>query len=434
MDDVLLARLQMAFSLAFHIVFAAVGVAMPVLMVVAEVLHAKTKDPEYLVLARSWAKGTAVLFAVGAVSGTVLSFELGLLFPRFMADVGAIIGLPFGLEGFAFFTEAIFLGLYLYGWDRISQRLHILSGALVALSGLLSAIFVTMANAWMNAPRGFRIEDGRFVDIEPLFAMTTPFVWHEASHMAVAAYSATAFAVAGIHARALLRHPLSGFHRKALGIALSMAIPAALAQPLIGHFAAQEVAAHQPMKLAAMEGQYRTEAGAPLRIGGVPDHAARTTRWAIEIPGGLSWLAYGDRNAIVRGLESIPPADWPHPIVHVSFQVMVGCGLGLVVVAVWAALSLAIKRKLPAGKAFLTAAVVAGPLGFVATEAGWIVTEVGRQPWIVYEIMRTADAVTPMPGLIVPFVLFMLVYVGLAATVVIVLHRQVTATRSGKGG
>jgi cytochrome d ubiquinol oxidase subunit I len=424
MQDVLFARLQMGLSLAFHIVFAAIGIAMPVLMVVAEVLWLRARHPDHLALAKSWAKGTAVLFAVGAVSGTVLSFELGLLFPVFMEQAGPVIGLPFALEGLAFFTEAVFLGIYLYGWNRLSPKLHVLSGILVAVSGLLSAVFVTTANAWMNAPRGFRVEGGRFVDVDPIAAMTTPYATHEIVHMLVAAYCATGFAVAAVHAVFLRRRRDSSFHRKALTIAFAMAAPTALVQPLVGHYSAQEVAVYQPMKLAALEGQYRSEAGAPLRIGGIPDHDARETRHSIEIPGGLSWLAFGDPDARVQGLEEIPRADWPHPIVHVAFQFMVGLGFWMAAVAAWGLLLATRRRSLAQSRAFLTALVVSGPMGFLAIEAGWTVTEVGRQPWVIHGVMRTADSVTPMPGLVVPFVLFMLIYVGLAATVVLVLWRQ----------
>jgi cytochrome bd ubiquinol oxidase subunit I len=428
MSDVLFARSQMAVSLAFHIVFAAIGMAMPLLMVVAEVLWLRKRDPVYLALTKAWAKGTAVLFAVGAVSGTVLSFELGLLFPKFMEQAGPVIGMPFSLEGFAFFTEAIFLGLYLYGWKRFSPVLHVVAGVLVAVSGLLSAIFVTIANAWMNAPRGFRLEAGQFVDIDPLAAMATPFARHEVLHMVLAAYAATAFAVAAVHAVALLRGSSASmaFHRRALALSLFVAIPSALLQPLVGHFAAQEVARLQPLKLAAMEGQYRTERMAPLRIGGVPDHAARTTHFAIEIPGGLSWLAHGDTNAEVRGLEEYPEADWPSPITHVAFQVMVALGTYLAVVAVWALLRFRRWSRLQeSGRAFLWAVALSGPMGFLALEAGWVVTEVGRQPWVIYEVLRTAEAVTPMPGLVVPFVLFTLIYLGLAAMVALVLWRRI---------
>src|SRR6266850_4526644 len=227
MSDLFAARSQMAMSLAFHIIFAVVGMGMPVLMVVAERRWLRLKDPLDLELARRWSKGTAILFAVGAVSGTVLSFELGLLWPRFMLLAGPLIGMPFSLEGFAFFTEAIFLGVYLYGWDRIPPRAHLLAGILVALSGALSGVFVVTANAWMNAPAGFELVNGEITKIDPIRAMLNPAAFQQVLHMLLAAYAATGFAVAGIHALLLLRTPRSSFHRDALGVALVVAVPAA---------------------------------------------------------------------------------------------------------------------------------------------------------------------------------------------------------------
>ncbi|MFN7134526.1 MAG: cytochrome ubiquinol oxidase subunit I, partial [Myxococcales bacterium] len=324
MDDVLFARSQMGMSLAFHIVFACVGIAMPVLMVVAEVLYRRRGDEQYLQLAKLWSRGTAVLFAVGAVSGTVLSFELGLLFPEFMRHAGPVIGMPFSLEGFAFFIEAIFLGLYLYGWRLLSPALHVFSGVMVALSGLLSAVFVTIVNAWMNAPRGFRVENGVFVDIDPLAAMANPFAVHEVLHMAVAAYMATAFAAAALHAWALLRNPGSGLHRKALAISLGLAVPMALVQPLIGHYAGQVVAREQPVKLAAMEGLEKTQTHAPIHVG------------PVRIPAALSILAFNDPAAEVKGLEIVPEADRPHAVVRPAFQLMVLLGTLLAALSVWA--------------------------------------------------------------------------------------------------
>ena len=293
MDTLTAARSQMAMSLAFHIVFAVIGMAMPVLMVVSEGLWLRTRDPVYLDLTKRWARGTAVLFAVGAVSGTVLSFELGLLWPSFMAYAGAIIGMPFSLEGFAFFLEAIFLGIYLYGWTRVPPAMHLLAGIVVAVSGALSGVFVVSANAWMNTPAGFRLVGGRPVDIDPIAAMLNPAAGAEVLHMLIAAYAAVGFSVAGIHARLLLSRRRSPFNRRALTVALLVAAPAALVQPLSGDFAARVVADTQPVKLAAMEGQFQTERAAPLRVGGIPDEASGTTPYAIEIPGGLSWLAYG---------------------------------------------------------------------------------------------------------------------------------------------
>ena len=436
MPDLLAARAQMAMSLAFHIVFAAVGIAMPALMVIAERRWQTTGDGVYLDLAKRWAKGTAILFAVGAVSGTVLSFELGLLWPGFMEYAGAIIGMPFSLEGFAFFTEAIFLGIYLYGWNRIAPRAHLAAGVIVAASGALSGIFVVIANAWMNAPTGFDVVGGRPVNVDPLRAMANPAAFSQTLHMTLAAYAATGLAVAGIHAFILLRRPASPrsrFHRHALGVALLVGAPAAILQPLSGDVSARFVARYQPAKLAAMEGQFRTERGAPLRVGGWPDAERRETPYALEIPRALSLLAFHDPNAEVRGLEAFPRDEWPPvAIVHVAFQVMVALGSAMALVSLWAAV-LGWRRRgdIAAHPWLLRALVVTAPMGFLAIEAGWTVTEVGRQPWIVYGVLRTADAVTPVPGLVVPFVTFTLLYCLLGVITAWLLYRQIVKTSGG---
>ncbi len=437
MNDLLAARSQMAMSLAFHIIFAAIGIAMPLLMVIAEWRWLRTKDEVYLTLAKRWAKGTAILFAVGAVSGTVLSFELGLLWPGFMGHAGAIIGMPFSLEGFAFFTEAIFLGIYLYGWKRVPPRAHLFAGAMVAVSGALSGIFVVIANAWMNTPTGFRLVDGKPVDIDPVSAMMNPAALAQTLHMTLAAYAATGFVVAGIHAFMLRRDPRNQFHKSALAIALTVGGVAALLQPLSGDILAKMVAQNLPVKLAAMEGQFATEKGAPLRIGGIPDESAGVTRYAIQIPFGLSILAYDDPNATVKGLNDFPANQRPPvAIVHISFQIMVACGMAMMGIAALAAWRYwrgwrARPRKSETwldSKWFLRALILAAPLGFIAIEAGWVVTEVGRQPWIIYGVMRTAEAVTPVPRLVIPFITFTLLYIFLAVITVWLLLRQVAAS------
>jgi cytochrome d ubiquinol oxidase subunit I len=432
MDDLLAARSQMAMSLAFHIIFAAIGIAMPLLMIIAEWKWLRTKDEIYLTLAERWAKGTAILFAVGAVSGTVLSFELGLLWPGFMGYAGSIIGMPFSLEGFAFFTEAIFLGIYLYGWQRVPPRAHLFAGAMVAVSGALSGIFVVIANAWMNAPAGFRLVNGRPVDIDPIAAMMNPAALPQTLHMTLAAYAATGFVVAGIHAFMLLRDPHNRFHKAALAIALVAGGVTAILQPLSGDLLAKTVAKTQPLKLAAFEGQFQTESGAPLRIGGIPDESAGVTRHAIEVPYGLSILAYGDPNATVKGLNEFRADERPPvAVVHIAFQIMVACGVAMMLIALWGGwryLRARRNQRWLESKWFLRLLVVAAPLGFVAIETGWVVTEVGRQPWIVYGVMRTSEAVTPMPGLIVPFVTFTLLYILLAIVTVWLLLRQVAAS------
>ena len=427
MSDLLAARSQMALSLAFHILFAVAGIAMPLMTVLAEWRYVRSGDRAALELAKRWAKGTAILFAVGAVSGTVLSFELGLLWPNFMRFAGAIVGMPFSLEGFAFFTEAIFLGVYLYGWDRVSRAVHLTAGLIVAVSGALSAVFVVIANAWMNVPRGFALVNGHPAQIDPFAAMATPAAPQQVLHMLLASYAAVGFIVAGIHARALLRNPANAFNRHALQIALTVAVPAAFLQPISGDLSARMVARYQPPKLASLEGQFVTERGAPLRIGGWPDVERGETRLAIEIPRALSFLAFHDPNAEVQGLDRTPREDWPPvPVVHIAFQIMVACGTIMALVSIWAAVVAWRRRDLTRQRTLLKALLVASPLGLIAIEAGWTVTEVGRQPWIAYGVMRTAQAVTPMPGLVVPFTTITLIYLLLGVIVVRLLQRHVS--------
>lgn len=427
MDDLFAARSQMAMSLAFHILFAVVGIGMPLLMVIAERRWRKTRDPIWLELARRWAKGTAILFAVGAVSGTVLSFELGLLWPEFMVHAGPVIGMPFSLEGLAFFLEAIFLGIYLYGRDRVSERLHFGAAVMVLVSGTLSGIFVVAANAWMNTPTGFTIApDGSFTDIDPWAAMLNPATFTETLHMTLAAFLTVGFAVAGIHAWRLRRYPDSAFDRRAFSVAFAVGAVAALLQPVSGDLSAKHIAAHQPVKLAAAEGLWETQRCAPLLIGGIPDEEDEVTRFAIEIPCALSIMAHLDPDAEILGLSDVPREDRPPVLItHLAFQVMVGAGFALAGVGLLGLLLWWRRRRPPTGRRFLTAVALVGPLGFVALEAGWVVTEVGRQPWVIHGVMRTADAVTPMPGLWAPFLVFSLLYLVLGVFVVLLLRRHV---------
>ena len=428
MTDLLAARTQMAMSLGFHILFAVAGMAMPVLMLVAEWGHKRTGDPVLRELARRWATGTAILFAVGAVSGTVLSFELGLLWPTFMEHAGPLIGLPFSLEGFAFFLEAIFLGICLYGWDRVSPNVHLFAGVMVALSGLASGVFVVGVNAWMNAPAGFGFDGTSFTHIDPWGPFKSPAFPTQASHMALAAYTSVSCVVLGIHAAGLLKTPDSAFHKAAVRICFwTLAVTMPL-QILTGDLSAKHIAKHQPAKLAAAKAHFHTEKGASLAIGGWPDVEARELRYAIKIPKMLSFMAFADFDAEVKGLDQVPREDWPPvAITHISFQVMVACGfamLGLV------GLGLFLRwRRGPTEwttRPFLRLATLCAPLGLIAVEAGWFVTEVGRQPWIIHGIMRTKDAVTPMPNLPVPLIAFTLLYVLLGVIVIILLRNHVT--------
>ncbi len=414
MNDFVIARCQMGMSMFFHIVFAAVGIALPLMMCISEWLWHKTGHKEYEELAKRWAKGTAILFAVGAVSGTVLSFELGLLWPGFMRFSGEIIGLAFAMEGIAFFTEAIFLGIYLYGWDKIPRKAHLFSGIMVAASGAMSALFVCLANGWMNAPAGFRLENGKPTDIDPVKALLNPAGVPEAVHMLIAAYAATAFVVAGIHAALLLKNKRNLFHRKALAMALCLGGAMALIQPISGDVMAQLTARLQPVKLAAMEAHYETQAGAPIEFAG------------IKIPKMLSILAYHHPDAVVKGLNDFPKEDWPNvKLVHICFQIMVACGMIMSLVSLWAGFYYLKNRALLDSDIFLKAVAVTSPLGFIAIECGWMVTEIGRQPWIVQGVLRTTSSVTPMPGLVYFFFCFTALYIFLALIVVFLVFRQI---------
>jgi cytochrome d ubiquinol oxidase subunit I len=433
-DDLLAARLQMAVSLGFHILFAVAGMAMPLLMVLAEWRHLRTGHPVYRELALRWAKGTAILFAVGAVSGTVLSFELGLLWPSFMEEAGPIIGMPFSLEGLAFFLEAISLGVYLYGWDRVPPRVHLVSGVVVAVSGAMSGVLVVAVNSFMNTPQGFVLDsEGKLLSVDLWKAFFTPAFPTQAAHMLIAAYTSVGFAVLGIHAWGLLQRPSNRFHAAALKLVLPMLIVVTPLQALTGDFAAKHIAKHQPSKLAAAEALWETQKGAPLLIGGIPLDGGRRVVGGIHVPKLLSFLAHADFDAEVKGLEDIPANERPPVLIpHLAFQIMVGCGSAMLGVAAWGAWLLWKKRVLERDRRFLWAAMLSGPLGMIAVEAGWTVTEVGRQPWIIRGYMLVSEAVTPMPGLWVSLVTSIAVYLFLGAVVAVLLYRHVVSVPLGQ--
>ncbi len=429
MSNLLAARSLMALSLGFHIIFAMVGMAMPLLMILAEWRWLQTGQEVYLTLAKRWAKGTAIFFAIGAVTGTVLSFQLGLLWPSFMEWAGPIIGLAFSIEGFAFFTEAIFLGIYLYGWRKVSPRAHLAAGGIVAVSGVVSGVVVVMANGWMNTPRGFTIMDGTPINIDPIAALLNPSGLLQAPHMILAAFVSVGFAVAGIHAWLLLRHPGNSFHQAALKIALTVGGISAILQPVSGDLLAKRVAEFQPLKLAVFEGQVRTEHGAAFRLGGVWNSEKEEFDYILEIPYVLSLMLYLDPNAEVKGIQSFAKENWPPiGIVRTAFQIMVFIGFIMMCFALWGAWLVFKTRNVFQCKAFLKSMVLASPLGFIATEMGWVATEVGRQPWVVVGYLKTAEAVTPMPGLTVPLVFFGALYVFLACIVIWLMVRHISAT------
>ncbi len=418
MDNAVAARASMGASLGFHIIFAVLGVGLPALLVAAEGLGLWRRDEVWLRLARRWAKGFGIVFAVGAVSGTVLSFELGLLWPAFMRLSGSIIGLPFSAEGVAFFLEAIFLGLYLYGWERLSPLAHWLCGLPLVVSGAASALFVTTVNAWMNTPAGFRLAHGQVVAVDPWRAILNPSTPDETLHVLLSAYAATGFGVAAIYALGLLRGRADALHRRALALSLAMGALAAPLLALTGDASARFVAAAQPAKLAAMEALFHTTEGAPLTIGGLADPRTGQVHFGLPIPHALSLLiTITNPNARITGLDAFPRRDWPAvPVVHLAFDTMVGTGMALLGLGAWFWLAFWRGKAVPTQRLLLVAVVVCGPLAFIGMEAGWLVTEFGRQPWVVYGVLRTADAATTAPGVLVFFLIFLAIYLGLALT------------------
>jgi cytochrome d ubiquinol oxidase subunit I len=426
MDDFLAARSQMALSLGFHIIYSCIGMVMPVFMAISHYKWIKTQDPVYKNITVAWSKGVAIFFATGAVSGTMLSFELGLLWPGFMKHAGPIFGMPFSLEGVAFFIEAIALGLFLYGWNKLNNWVHWTAGVIVGISGIASGILVVSANSWMNSPSGFDFVNGQYINIDPVKAMFNKAWFSESLHMTIAAFSATGFAVAGIHALMIYRKKNIVFHTKAFKIAIIFGAAAAILQPFSGDLSAKNAAKHQPAKLAAMEAYFHTQEYAPLVIGGIPDTAAKKVNYGIEIPGLLSFLVHDNFKTSVNGLDKIPVKNQPPvAVTHYAFQIMVGIGVLMMLIGMIYFYELWKKKDLLSKPWFLKTFIWATPLGFIALEAGWTVTEVGRQPWIIQGVMRTSEAVTPMPGIQYSFYLFSFIYFTLSVAVIFLLKRQI---------
>ena len=423
-ESLLVAREMQAMSFIFHIPLVCFGIAFPAMVLYMEGLWLRTGDPTYKAIAKRWSKVMLILFAVGVVTGTILSFEFGLLWPNFTATFGEVFGVAFALEGFSFFLEAIFITIYVYGWDRLQPRHHFLCGIPIVITGITGSLFVISVNAWMNNPTGFEIAGGRVTDVEPWQALFNSHLPYELIHMYLAGYIVAGFLVAGVYAFAWRRGRRDRYHRTGLVVALSFACLAAPVQVLIGDWAARTVADTQPVKLAAFEGLARTQAGAPFTIGGIFDEDEQRVRYGIEVPKLLSLLSEHDPDARVTGLDAVPPEDRPPVnVVRFAFQTMVGIGTGLallgaVFVATWLR-----RRRLPRSAWFYRAVMAAGPLSIVALISGWITTEVGRQPWVVYGVMRTEQAVTAADGLEVGYAVLVAVYVSLAAGVLWLLRR-----------
>jgi cytochrome bd ubiquinol oxidase subunit I len=412
-EYLLQARQMQAMSFAVHIPLVCFGIAFPAMVVFLEGLWLRTGDPFYRALAKRWSKAMLVLFAIGVVTGTILSFEMGLLWPDFMATFGDVFGLAFGIEGFSFFMEAIFIAIYVYGWDRLPRRVHLATGFPVILAGFTGSFMVIAVNGWMNQPTGFSIRNGEVVDVEPLTALFNKNLWHELTHMYLAGFLVAGFLVGAVYAYGWLRGRRDRRHMTGLVVALSFAALVAPAQLLVGDWAARTVAERQPLKLAAFEGLEETREGAPLEL--FP---------GIGVPNALSLLAFHDPSARVSGLDTVPEEDQPPVgIVKLSFRLMVTIGTGLAALGLWFIWSWWRRGRLPGSPWFHRAVVAAGPLSVVALISGWVTTEVGRQPWVVYEVMRTEEAVTGASGIPVGFAALSLVYIALGVIAYVMLRR-----------
>ncbi len=434
------ARQMQALSFAVHIPLVCFGIAFPAMVLFVEWLYARSGDELYLTLARRWTRVMVALFAVGVITGTILSFEMGLLWPNFTATFGSVFGLGFAIEGFSFFAEAIFIGIYVYGWSRLSRRAHMLCGIPIVVAGFTGSLMVISVNAWMNHPGGFRTVAGHVTGVRPLRALFgNPYLWHELVHMYIAGYLVTGFLVASAYALGRLRGRWGRYERTALAIPLTIAAIAAPVQVLVGDWAARDVAKYEPVKLAALEGVGKTERGAPEHILGW--YVDGKVKYGIAIPDLLSLLAYHDPNARVQGLDSVPADDRPPVnVVRVAFQLMVGIGTALALLGIgflivrWRRRAESGAAAFPGTQWFYRAVALAGPLSVVALISGWVTTEVGRQPWVVYGTMRTADAVTGASGIPVGYAGLALVYAAVALGVAWVLRRLAAAPLEPGGG
>ena len=431
--DLEAARSQMAFTLGFHIILACMGVAFPAIILLANYLGLRRNDPVALELAQRWSKVAAVLFAVGAVTGTVLSFEMGLLWPEFMGKFGEVFGPAFALEGIFFFLEAIFVAIYIFGWKRLRPWPHFWTGVPIVISGLGGAITVIAVNSWMNTPGGFKVAaDGSLTDVDPVDALLSPALAYEAPHMILAAYMVAGFLVASVYAVGMLRGRRDRHHRLGLLIPLTLAAIVTPIQLGVGDTAARAIAEDQPVKFAGMECVQKTHTHVTEYIGG--RCTSDGVKGGIGIPGLDSWLVGFSTDTKVIGLDSVPPDDRPpaNTMLHWAFDIMVGIGTALLFLGLWLGLSWLRTRDMPKSPWFLRATAVSGVAAIVALECGWIVTEVGRQPWIVYNVMRTEDAVTDAGGVWFSLAGVLLLYAALGTATWLVLRAMARRWRSAE--
>lgn len=425
MDEILVARSLFGTTMAFHIIFATIGVGLPLMILTAEIVYQRTKEKEYVVMAKRWTKTFSVLLGVGIPTGTIAGVQLSLLWPGFMEVIGQVMPLPFQIEIYAFFIEALFMSIYVYAAERIHPSLRIISLVLVALGALGSAVLITNVHAFQGTPAGFRYSNGEFLDINPWKAFFNPSFFVTAGHVAVSAYVAGAFVVASVAAFKMLRNKHESkvylFHQKALFLSLVVGGTFAFLTAISGHSSAQYLHRYQPEKLAAAEGLFETQSHAPLAIGGFTDRETEEVKWAIEIPWALSFLANNSFDTVVKGLHDFPEEEWPPLFIHTLFNGMVGIGMLLIVLPLIVLLWKRLMKKNNLPKALLWILVLSGPLSIMAIEFGWIFACTGRQPWVIYRILKTADSATNANGLGILFGLFIAIYIILGIAVVFVL-------------
>jgi cytochrome d ubiquinol oxidase subunit I len=432
-SNLLAAREQMAFTLGFHIVLSCLGVALPAMILIANYVGLRRGDEAAMELARRWSKAMAVTFAVGAVTGTVLSFEFGLLWPHFMERFGSAFGIAFAIEGLFFFTEATFLAIYIYGWKRLGGWAHFWSGVPMVITGIGGAFSVVAANAWMNQPQGFTLDAaGKVVDTSPLKILFNPATGYEVPHMILAAYMVVGFLLASIYAAGMLKGRRDRLHRLGLLIPLTIACIATPIQLFVGDTAAREVADHQPAKFAGMECIQKTGTHQTEYVGGIC--TSDGVKGAIPIPDLDSLLVGFSSDTEVTGLADIPADERPpaNTMLHLAFDGMVGIGTALLALGAWLAFVWWRRRDIPRTPWFLRAVAISGAGAILALWFGWIVTEVGRQPWIVQGYMRTSEAVTDAKGIWFSFALVLLLYAAIGTIAIFVLRAMSRRWREGE--
>jgi cytochrome d ubiquinol oxidase subunit I len=412
----------MAFTLGFHIVLASIGVAFPAMMLIANYRGLRHGDEDALKLAQRWSKVVAVTFAVGAVTGTVISFEFGLLWPAFTGRFGEVFGVLFAIEGICFFLEAIFVAIYIFGWKRLAPWPHFWAGVPIVITGIGGAFSVVAVNSWMNQPQGYAPASGDVTSVEPLKVIFNAAVPYEVPHMILAAYLVTGFLVASVYAVGMLRGRRDRLHRLGLLIPLTVACIATPIQFAVGDSAARAIAQDQPVKFAAMECVQQTSTDVTEYLGGRCTSSG--VKGGIGIPGFDSFLVGWSTDTQVIGLDSVPADDRPpaNTMLHWAFDSMVGICSLLIGLGLWLAWGWWRRRDFPQSRWFLRAVAVSGIASVVALECGWIVTEVGRQPWVVYNVMRTEDAVTKADGVWVTFIAVIGLYIVLATALILTLR------------